>query len=232
VTGAVAVIPTKSNFTGLHKIVSTLNNDPVVERIVVIAHGPVAFSELQPLYKDHDHKVILQYGEADYGIHDMWNIGIKKAKELGCHALFINDDVESDPGTAAILCDVLDNSPGLGDVGLICPNYDGRIIPLALEHVTRTCGARYDGTGGLAGFYMALHKDLVPHFEFDTRMKWWYGDDDVLAWTLSQGRGVAITSRTKCWGNQSKTIKYDPPPNFAELVKNDRLIYESKWGAR
>lgn len=228
-TKAVAVIPTKTNFSGLHTIVTTLIKDPAVEKIVVVAHGPTAFSELQPMYMGKSNKVTLDYGHITAGIHDMWNIGLNKAEELGCHALFINDDVESDPDTATILCNVLDNSPGLGGVGLICPNYDGRVIPLGLEHVTTTCGAQYDGTGGLAGFYMALHKDLVPKFEFDTRMKWYYGDDDVLAWTLSQGRGVAITSRTNCWGNESKTIKLNPPPNFAEDTENDRLIYESKW---
>jgi hypothetical protein len=229
VTNAVAVIPTKSNFTGLHNIVSILREDPAVERIIVVAHGPMAFSRLQPIYQSHSVKVSLQYGQIDDGIHDMWNIGLNEAEELGCHALFINDDVESDPDTASLLCDALDKNLGLG---LLCPNYDGRASALSFEHVTTTCGARYDGTGGLAGFYMALHKDLVPDFEFDTRMKWYYGDDDILKWTLSRGQSAAIMSTTHCWGNKSKTINSDPPPNFAEDTENDRLIYELKWGTK
>lgn len=228
-TNAVAVIPTKTNFPGLQTIVTTLNRDPAVEKIVVVAHGIETYAKLLPIYTDSASKITIEHLAMDVGIHDMWNIGLKKAEELGCHALFINDDVESNSNTATILCDVLDSNP---ELGLICPNYDGRVIPLGLEHVTTTCGARYDGTGGLGGFYMALHKDLVPKFEFDTRMKWYYGDDDVLAWTLSQGREVAITSRTVCWGNESKTIKFNPPPNFAEDTENDRLIYESKWGTK
>ena len=228
-TKAVAVIPTKSNFTGLHNIVSKLEKDPEVEKIVVVAHGPVTYSVLLSFYMGKSTKVSLQYAAQDEGIHGMWNIGMKEAKALGCHALFINDDIDSDHDTASVLCAVLDSD---SDLGLICPNYDGRVTSSEIEHVTTTCGARYDGTGGLGGFYMAFHKDLVPQFEFDTRMKWYYGDDDILAWTLSQERGVAITTKTNCWGNESKTIKLDPPPNFAEDTENDRLIYESKWSTK
>jgi hypothetical protein len=156
----------------------------------------------------------------------MWNIGLELATKLGLHAIFINDDVSSNIDTAGLLCEALDKH---SELRLVCPNYDNRQINKAYHPVTTTCGSRYDGTGGLAGFYMALHKDLVPNFRFNESMKWYYGDDDILMWVISRGYKAAILPFASCWGNESKTINTDIPANFAEDTQNDRLIFESTW---
>jgi hypothetical protein len=219
---ATAIIPTKSNFTGLVKIVETLESDSAIETIVVLADGYVAYNTLKEtlsIYTKTKLYVVVQGS----GIHNMWNLGLEIAHNNRTHAFFINDDVESDPDCATVLCNLLDSQ---SSIGLLCPNYDGREILGDFQYVDTTCGGRYDGSGGLAGFYMAFHADLVPHYRFDERMKWYYGDDDILSWTLSQNKNVAITATTNCWGNQSQTIVNDPPPNFAEQIENDRAIYE------
>jgi GT2 family glycosyltransferase len=222
-TKATAIIPTKSNFNGLKKIVSTLQNDDGVQSIVVIADGNKAYNSLKT-YPNLFSKVILESVDEGVGIHVMWNIGLRVAQESNTHALFINDDVESDADCASVICNVLDSDE---NIGLVCPNYDKRNMP-EYQEVYFTCGARYDGTGGLAGFYMGFRNDLVPKFRFDEKLKWWYGDDDILNWTQHQNSKVVITSNTNCWGNESKTIMNDTPVNFNEDVKKDEEIYRQK----
>jgi GT2 family glycosyltransferase len=222
-TKATAIIPTKSNFNGLKKIVSTLQNDNGVQSIVVIADGYKAYNSLKN-YPNVYSKVILESVDEGVGIHVMWNIGLEVAQESNTHALFINDDVESDADCASVICETLDSDE---NIGLVCPNYDKRNMPEYLE-VYFTCGGRYDGTGGLAGFYMGFRNDLVRKFRFDEKLKWWYGDDDILNWTQHQNSKVVITSNTNCWGNESKTIMNDTPVNFNEDVKKDEEIYRQK----
>lgn len=222
---AIAVIPCKSNFSGLSNIVSTLLLDTALKRVVIVAHGTKAFTKISEMYGNRD-KVTILYALEEEGIHHMWNAGLESALYSDVHVFFINDDVMSSPYCLTDLCDQLDAHP---EIGLICPNYDKRVSPLQFEHVATTAGGRYDGTGGMAGFYMGLHKDFVQLFRFDQRMMWWYGDDDILAWVLSQGRSAVIATSVSCWGNESKTTAEDPPENFYKLVENDRLIYEAKW---
>jgi GT2 family glycosyltransferase len=220
---ATAIIPTKSNFNGLKKIVSILGNDDGVQNIVVIADGNKAYNSLKDYPNKHP-KVILASVDEGVGIHAMWNIGLNVAQESNTHALLINDDVESDADCASVICDVLDSNK---NIGLVCPNYDNRDMP-EYQEVSFTCGGRYDGTGGLAGFYMGFRNDLVPKFKFDEEMKWWYGDDDIINWTTFKNYKTVITSLTNCWGNESKTIANDPPANFDEHVKTDRELYKLK----
>jgi GT2 family glycosyltransferase len=223
-TKATAIIPTKSNFEGLKKIVSTLENDEAVETIVVIADGEETFSKLQQYVVAHP-KVKMVSVTRGVGIHVMWNLGLEVAEQTGTHALLINDDVESDSNTATIICEVLDSND---NIGLVCPNYDNRKMNSDYQEVYNTAGGRYDGTGGLAGFYMGFRNDLVSKFRFNEGMKWYFGDDDILHWTRFKNHKTVITSRTKCWGNESKTLKEYTPVNFQEDVKTDQQLYEAR----
>jgi hypothetical protein len=224
-TKAVAVIPTKSNFAGLLNIVKILEANNSIHTTVVVADGETTYNLLERSLSRYD-KIDLRCVPLGSGIHVMWNLGLELATKLNLHAIFINDDVSSNLDTASILCESLDKH---SELRLVCPNYDNRQIGGAYQSVTTTCGGRYDGTGGLAGFYMALHKDLVPDFRFNEKMKWYYGDDDILMWVLSRGYKAAILSFTFCWGNESKTISVDPPKNFEEDIKKDKLIYKETW---
>jgi hypothetical protein len=115
------------------------------------------------------------------------------------------------------------------DFGLICPNYDGRTIYDDVVETNMTCGGRYDGSGGLAGFAMMLSSDLAKDWTFDETMMWWYGDDDVLMWTLSKGRKVGIVACAEVSENTSWTTHNDRPARFGEMVENDGEIFDKKW---
>lgn len=211
------VIPTKSNHEGVHRIVSTLTHDRMVGKIVVVGDGPDA-TNLSA--------VSVPLGA---GIHAMWNKGLRLAMS-NRHVLFLNDDVEVTASTVAGMVHTLTHNP---EVGLVCPNYSDESFDGPYRAVEDTCRGRYDGTGGMAGFAMMLRADLAREWRFDERMKWWYGDDDLLNWVrLERGMVAAISAASTCANNSSWTITNDPPPNFVAEVENDLAIYREKWGAR
>jgi glycosyltransferase involved in cell wall biosynthesis len=219
-----AVIPTKSNFDGLKKLVESLEKDNHVSKIVIVADGNDAFDTCKKMFSSK--KIVLDKVLWDEGIHAMWNIGIDYAKKEKTSVAFINDDVTFENNACGVLASVLEHDK---DLGLICPDYDGRQFSSWITNVETTCRGRYDGTGGMAGFFMVMSKDLIKDWKFDESMKWWYGDDDVLNWTIQQGKKAAIVNIAKCSGNESFTINNDPPLNFNKTVENDKKIFESKW---
>ncbi len=98
------------------------------------------------------------------------------------------------------------------------------------RQVFNTCGSRYDGTGGLAGFAMMLRSDLVKFWNFDENLTWWYGDDDVLLWvTKTTGLRAVIAHQARCHHADSVTIRTNPPDNFGRLVAEDGEYFRSKW---
>lgn len=222
-----AVVPTKSNLTGAIRVITQLEVDPAVRETVLVADGDEAYHRLVPVVAGLK-KVSLFRVPFASGIHVMWNIGLELAERSGSAAAFVNDDVTSSPGAAGVLAGALDADTTLG---LLCPNYDGRRLPPSgFQDVDTTCGNRYDGSGGMGGFYMVLAPDLCRLFRFDERMKWYYGDDDVVAWVRSVGRRAAISGLAVCSGNESATIRRDPPPDFAMVVERDQVLFEKKWG--
>lgn len=223
-----AIIPTKSNIAGTLELLEELEKDLQVNEIIVVADGDEAHRKYKDLL-DSKSNVVLEKVELGVGIHVMWNIGIDYAVKSGNTAVFINDDAVPSGLTSGTLASFLEYDKSFG---LVCPNYDNRNFKDLTVDTSLTAMGRNDGTGGLAGFFMALHKDLVSQWRFDETMKWWYGDDDVIQWTLSVGKKVAITNVARCYGNNSKTTAEDPPKDFAKLVKEDRRIYMEKWPKR
>jgi len=215
------VIPTKSNFVGLAELIDDLSRDLVVDTICIVADGQAAFDAL-PDPPDHIIKVVVPEG---VGIHYMWNRGIE-AVGRDSHIAFLNDDVRLSPECLLSLANSLDNDP---TIGIICPNYTS-IDMNEDRRVLNTCGSRYDGTGGLAGFAMMLRSDLIKVWDFDENLKWWYGDDDVLMWvTRTMGMHAVISHTARCQHADSVTIRTHPPANFAQLVADDREYFRSKW---
>jgi hypothetical protein len=154
----------------------------------------------------------------------MWNLGLSLA-DADSHVAFINDDVSLDNDCMSSLCAALDEDER---IGLVCPKYAGDSDVDIVSH--GVCQGRYDGTGGMAGFCMMLANDLVPQWQFDERMKWWYGDNDLVNWVnITKGRLCVISGKTRCLHAHSQTITNDPPANFAELVYIDKIIFEEKW---
>jgi len=222
-----AIIPTKSNISGTLDAVARLQNDGQVETIVVVADGQAAFDKYSQLLAEKE-RVLLKKVDLGAGIHVMWNIGIDIAVENNTSAVFINDDVVIGEHCAGTLASLLEYDKS---IGIACPAYDYRKFSDITQDVDTVCNGKYDGTGGLAGFCMALSKDLVKKWRFDESMKWWYGDNDILYWTTrSESRRAVITSVARCSGNNSETIENDPPDNFVETVLDDKLKFYVKWG--
>lgn len=207
------VIPTKSN-PSVKSLAHSLVNDPAVGKVIVIGDGPDA-TDLSGLWV-----------EKGKGIHAMWNIGLRLLAP-NRHVLFLNDDVTVTHTTVSDLVATMNECP---ELGLVCPNYSGETIDGPYRAVTETCRGRYDGTGGLGGFAMMLRSDLARRWRFDERMRWWYGDDDLLNWVWHEGWVAGISARSTCTDNASWTIVNDPPEDFASVVENDRKVFMSKWG--
>ena len=215
------VIPTKSNFTGLAELLSDLSLDPAVGTICIVADGQAAFDAL-PDPPDHIIKIVVPDG---IGIQHMWNRGIE-AVGRESHIAFLNDDVRLSADCLSSLANSLDNDP---TIGIICPNYS-TVEMEEDRQVFNTCGSRYDGTGGLAGFAMMLRSDLAKVYSFDEKLTWWYGDDDVLLWvTKTMGLRAVIAHQARCQHADSVTIRTDPPADFGRLVAEDREYFRAKW---
>ena len=215
------VIPTKSNFTGLAELLSDLSLDPAVGTICIVADGQAAFDAL-PDPPDHIIKIVVPDG---IGIQHMWNRGIA-AVGRESHIAFLNDDVRLSADCLSSLANSLDNDP---TIGIICPNYS-TVEMEEDRQVFNTCGSRYDGTGGLAGFAMMLRSDLAKVYSFDEKLTWWYGDDDVLLWvTRTMGMYAVISHAARCQHADSVTIRTNPPADFGQLVANDREYFRAKW---
>lgn len=221
-----AIIPTKSNLEGLNSSIKALLEDESVSCVAVIAETDKAHAHVTATFWEHiGTRVTVTRTEEGLGIQHMWNTGMKMLPD-GEHCLFVNDDTVIKSNTASILAGYLDTH---SDAGLICPQYDSRIPNEVLIDTVETCRSRYDGSGGFAGFCMMLASDLAQQWSFDERMIWWYGDDDVIHWTLSKNRRVGICTVAFAEGNTSWTTVYDPPKDFSKIVENDRLVFEEIW---
>ena len=215
------VIPTKSNFAGLAELLGDLSLDPAVGTICIVADGQAAFDAL-PNPPDRIIKILVPEG---VGIQHMWNRGIE-AVGRDVHIAFLNDDVRLSADCLSSLANSLDNDPS---IGIICPNYS-TVEMTEDRQVFNTCGSRYDGTGGLAGFAMMLRSDLAKVYSFDENLTWWYGDDDVLLWvTKTMGLRAVIAHQARCQHADSVTIRTDPPTDFGRLVAEDREYFRAKW---
>lgn len=225
-TKVVAVIPCKSNIDGLITVVRQLANEESVDRIRIVADGNVAFANINAALREQDlrHRCDVYSVMEGSGIHVMWNYGADKC--TNSHILYINDDVTFDAGAIDILAGMLDTHP---ELGVVCPNYDGRKIVKQYESVSIACPGRYDGTDGLAGFCFMVRSNIDENWRFDERMKWYYGDNDIVNWVRLLGKVAAISSVATMQLNPSWTKTNDPPPGFDEYTRNDALIFASKW---
>lgn len=219
------VIPFKVHMVGLLGLLSDLMLDEKVDKIVLIADGENAYNALLKI--DIAGRIIKASVPEGAGIHKMWNLGMEICGDE--HAIcFINDDVRLDKDCMTSLLSTLDT---YDDYGLICPNYSDAEMDNFIS-TYRTCRGDYTGTGGIAGFCMMLRKELVKEWRFDTNMKWWYGDDDIVYWVTKTKNYKAIISHlTKCKHEHSYTMLTSPPKDFNEQVEKDKEYFEKKWSS-
>ena len=229
------IIPTRSNTAGLLSAIHTITPNSCVSAIHVIADGRKSFDQLADLFVAdpiiaeyaENHKISLDYVDDRSGIHAMWNRALKFCSP-GSHVLFLNDDVLMHGRSVDVMSSLMDRNTS---IGLVAPNYDNRQFSKVFVDTNVTCRGIYDGTGGLPGFAMMLSARLVPEWQFDESMKWWYGDDDLLYWVNRiKGQRASICGLASCTGNSSWTINNDRPDDFNSIVENDARIFLSKWG--
>ena len=222
-SGVSVVIPTKSNVAGLMAVLGDVLADHSVRRICVVVDGDEANRNL-PALPVTVVRLVVAPGS---GIQHMWNRGMATAAP-DTHVVFLNDDVRLEADCLGSLARSLDVDP---TIGLICPTYADVALPTDRD-VFDTCRSRYDGTGGMAGFAMMLHRNLVRSWTFDENLRWWYGDDDIVRWiTRTMNRRAVISGAARCHHHDSVTINSDPPADFGRLVDQDRAYFETKWSS-
>lgn len=215
------VIPFKSYIEGLTLLISQLQLDTSVARIVVVADGEDAYRLLYDLPTD----IIKICMPASIGnIHKMWSLGMQILGTKN-HIAFINDDISLAENCITNMLDVM-----LKDetIGLISPNYATQPSPHddVDYEVFSVSGSRYDGYGGFAGFCFMIARDLVPFWQFNTNLKWLGGDNLLVGWvTQVMKRKAIVTHKAKCIHEDHTTFYSDPPPDWANQRERDKLTY-------
>lgn len=173
------------------------------------------------------------------GIHHMWNMGVEWAAEqslAGYDLLFLNNDLSIGEGMVDKLAGALRSSQG--QLVAVCPNYDGRPGE-GVELVNDTCGNRYDGTGGLAGFaFMVRGEWFATGWRFPEQCMWWFGDDDLVLSVGNQmqqfghpGCAVVLDATVEHLDGGSQTGDWMDPV-MQEQLKRDRDAFAALWEAR
>lgn len=224
----VAVVPVKNNLKYTQGIVEQLEAAEVPTLIMDNGSDGETLDYLSGLAVANRGQVALgptsvttQPGKT---IHEMWNFGIDFAlQDPDCTAVAIlNNDLALGPQAlqrcAAALTD---------DLVLTCPNYDRREAS-GLVYTNEICANRYDGTGGIAGFAMILSAKWLRDtgYRFPDDLTWWYGDNDLLATVLADGKSAAIVADATCvhLDGGGQTGKWDDPAKAA-ILEADRLTF-------
>ena len=217
------IIPFKSHIIGLINLIEDLSKDNKVNKVVVVADGEKAFELLKSITITGD--VVKTMVPEGSGIHVMWNLGMEVVGH-DSHVCFINDDVTLGDDCITELVAAIDTNP---NIGIVCPNYSE--IEMTDDISTNsTCRGIYNGTGGMAGFCFMLPKDIASDWKFDERMKWWYGDDDLVNHVvLTKGKLAIINHKATCKHEHSITMENNPPLDFVHHTLNDRFVFEQKW---
>jgi predicted O-methyltransferase YrrM len=172
--------------------------------ILVIDNGSDDLRSKAWLENVEDGERILVLRMPDAGIHEMWNAALDLGDaENHEHVVLLNNDLRLDRGPHGTgefvrrLVEALDTDDRLWAV---CPNYDGRTVHSPVAPAREICAGRYDGSGGFAGFAFALHLGRAKlhrrsgdvGYRFPTELKWWGGDNHLVATAWSEGGWVGI----------------------------------------
>lgn len=170
-------------------------------------------------------------------IHEMWNLGIKEARNRSprCNVAILNNDIEIGANFLAEMAAGLRAHPSIACVG---GNYDGRTFVEKVQEVKGICAGRYDGTGGLPGFAFMIRSELVDAVGgtlFDESYELWYGDNDLclqmerLGATYGIVRDATVTHLDG--GGRTSTVDgVNLKPEYVEMAARDRERFVKKWG--
>jgi glycosyltransferase involved in cell wall biosynthesis len=223
--GVAVVVPVKDKLSLTKSIVKQCHADPSVVDVLVIDNGST----------DGTWGWLVGAGVEsmqmpDAGIHEMWNAGIDWSLERHdvTSVAILNNDLELGDEALSRCDEALQKLPVLAAV---CPNYDGREQRRGVQLTQTICANRYDGTGGLAGFAMVIAADwLSDGYRFPEECRWWYGDNDLVASALMNGRqsGIVLDATVVHLDGGGQTGNWTDPA-MREILEADRAHFSAKW---
>jgi len=227
----VVIIPTKDRLDLLQPLIQQIRDQGETDLVIVCDNG----SGKKTRNWLHSQDEIVTLDMPDTGIHEMWNAGAAYARNDGqkrnVNLIFLNNDLILGDNFVSNLTGTLRNNDKLIAVSA---KYDDREIDGPYQETDRVCGAKYDGTGGFAGFAFAVRMELFTSgYSFPEECRWWYGDNDLIR-TIIMGEGkVGISSDATVehidGGGQSGGDRTWSDPKWDDMKKNDRASFEARW---
>jgi predicted O-methyltransferase YrrM/GT2 family glycosyltransferase len=231
----VAVIPMKDRLALTQDLVGQLREQGDVDEIVICDNG--SGKKTKNWLSSQEDLTVLDC--PDDGIHEMWNKATAHALErhtARVRVAFLNNDLRLGPEFLKRLSRALDDNKG---VTAVCGNYDGRTSDTPLVHTEEICAARYDGTGGFAGFaFMVRGEWFSSGYRFPEEMKWWCGDNDLLAAIYYSSREdepksaaivVDATVEHLDGGGATAGDALWTDPKWDEMKATDLEAFRSRW---
>ena len=225
----VVVIPVKNQLEMTSDLVNQLRKQDETDQIVIIDNG--SGKKMRNWLSSQKDLTVLDMPGA--GIHEMWNAGAEIASSSGqkrnVNVTFLNNDIRIGDNFISNMQTALRSSKGLMAVSA---NYDGRIVDGLYQTTDEICGARYDGTGGFAGFaFMVRGEWFESGYKFPEECKWWFGDNDIINMVKYTGGQVGIAGAAKCehLDGGSKTAGDPMWTEYTEQTNLDRLAFEERW---
>jgi hypothetical protein len=190
-------IPMKNRYELTEAVLNQLRPEIAEDQtsyVVIVDNGSDEAESIAWLDEVEDGERVVVLRDPDGGIHDMWNAVLDMGAHDGAEvAVLLNNDVRLGDDFLAGLQAALEYDERLWAV---CPNYDGREIQAPVAPAREICAGRYDGTGGFAGFAFALRLDTA--YRFPTELRWWGGDNHLVASAWANDGWVGIARDVTC----------------------------------
>jgi len=226
----VVVIPVKNKLKMTKDLVAQLREQDETDEIIIVDNG--SGKEMRNWLSCQDDITVLDMPDA--GIHEMWNAATNTVTALSqkrnINVTFLNNDIVIGDNFISNMAKALRSSKGLMAV---CANYDGREISDLYETTADICAARYDGTGGFAGFAFTVKVEWFHSgYAFPEECKWWGGDNDLVNMITVVAKGTVGISRdaTVVHIDGGSLTAGDPAwSKFKEQTTKDMEALAKRW---
>jgi len=180
------------------------------------------------LRQQHD---LMVFDAKGAGIHEMWNGAVEQGLQRSSgrfNLILLNNDLILGQDFVSGLVAGLRE----GEWAAVGANYDERegdgTVP-----VRGICAERYDGTGGLPGFAMAIRGELFAQgYRFPTVCKWWYGDTDLTMSLDMSGLPYGIVTGTHVTHLGAGTAGDWMSKKWQPQLAADREAFTQLWKER
>jgi len=225
------VIPVKDKLHLTKDLVEQIREDKFTE-IIICDNG--SQQDTKDWLAEQDDITVLDCPEI--GIHHMWNKAVDHALEKHghkVHVAILNNDIKMGAGFLDKLSlSLFRNS----ELVAVCGNYDDRVFDAEVQEVHDICAARYDGTGGFAGFaFMVRGEWFASGYRFPEECMWWYGDNDlitsieignVVTKDIPRKAAIVLNAYVEHLDGGGQTSGDPLWSAFSEQLEKDRIAYE------